>query len=222
MENVEIYASASGSGRHMAHMAHMTSAVWPSHCRGQLQLGREGTSCTQWHQWDTPSECSGPELIWIMGGWSSKTRLSAEDMQFLQTKTQLDQASIEVATTKFWNKREETMLTMTVRNLLFRVDWMNWNCKRAKDLSVYPTTLILCSELVRGVPCRLPIRGADQGPVLRDVRQDLPQRQCRQLQPEYLQNIWHKQQRHNRLQVNWNSDGEHASFVNSLLLPETV
>jgi len=30
-----------------------------------------------------------------MGGWSSKTRLSAEDMQFLQTKTQLDQASIE-------------------------------------------------------------------------------------------------------------------------------
>ena len=28
-----------------------------------------------------------------MGGWSSKTRLSAEDMQFLQTKTQLDQAS---------------------------------------------------------------------------------------------------------------------------------
>ena len=42
MENVEIYASASGSGRHMAHMAHMTSAVWPSHCRGQLQLGREG------------------------------------------------------------------------------------------------------------------------------------------------------------------------------------
>ena len=31
-----------------------------------------------------------------MGGWSSKTRLSAEDMQFLQAKTQLDQASIEV------------------------------------------------------------------------------------------------------------------------------
>ena len=33
-----------------------------------------------------------------MGVWSSKTRLSAEDMQFLQTKTQLDQASIEVKT----------------------------------------------------------------------------------------------------------------------------
>ena len=31
-----------------------------------------------------------------MGGWSSKTRLSAEDLQYLQTKTQLDQASIEV------------------------------------------------------------------------------------------------------------------------------
>ena len=36
-----------------------------------------------------------------MGGWSSKTRLSAEDMQFLQTKTQLDQASIEVDRLKF-------------------------------------------------------------------------------------------------------------------------
>ena len=32
----------------------------------------------------------------IMGAYSSKTTLSGEDMQFLQAKTQLDQASIQV------------------------------------------------------------------------------------------------------------------------------
>lgn len=71
---------------------------WPGcHAPGYISAPQLLSPHTKWMFW-LLSERAGTSIVSTpaMGGWSSKTRLSAEDMQFLQTKTQLDQASIEV------------------------------------------------------------------------------------------------------------------------------
>lgn len=52
-----------------------------------------------------------------MGSYTSKTKLSVEDMTFLQAKTQLDQASIQVHTVPGTRERLTGILAGMVRGL---------------------------------------------------------------------------------------------------------